>query len=95
VSHEKGFPRGSATMGIGPIPDLRPLTAIEPEASVSELRAVGRIENSSRSGNPTSGRRQTAARQDENFEEPAAESEEETAAPGAEEASASKISFFA
>jgi hypothetical protein len=81
-------------MAIGPIPDLRPLTAIEPEASVAELRAVGRIESSSRSGNPTSGRRQTAARQDENFDDLAAESEEETAA-SAENTSESKISFFA
>ena len=80
-------------MAIGPIPDLRPLTAIEPDASVSELRAVGRIESSSRSGNPTSGRRQTAARQDENFDDPLEGSEEET--PDAENASESKISFFA
>lgn len=82
-------------MAIGPIPDLRPLTAIEPDASVAELRAVGRIENSSRSGNPTSGRRQAPARQDENFEDIAAQSEEEFSAPGVEESSQSKISFFA
>ncbi len=82
-------------MAIGPIPDLRPLTAIEPDASVSELRAVGRIESASRSGNPTSGRRQAAARQDENFDELAVESEEETVTADAENAPESKISFFA
>ncbi len=82
-------------MAIGPIPDLRPLTAIEPDASVSELRAVGRIEGSSRSGNPTSGRRHTAARQDENFDDLGVESEDETATPDAENASENKISFFA
>jgi len=82
-------------MAIGPIPDLRPLTAIEPDASVAELRAVGRIESSSRSGNPTSGRRQTAARQDENFDDLLEGSEEETVAPDGENASESKISFFA
>jgi hypothetical protein len=52
-------------MAIGPIPDLRPLTAIQPDASVPELRAVVRIENSSRSGNATSGRKQSPARQDD------------------------------
>jgi len=82
-------------MAIGPIPDLRPLTAIEPESPVSELRAVGRIESSSRSGNPTSGRRQTAARQDENFDDLTEESEAEAAASDAGNASQSKISFFA
>lgn len=82
-------------MAIGPIPDLRPLTAIEPDGSVAELRAVGRIESSSRSGNPTSGRRQMAARQDENLDDLAVEGEEETAAGGPDEAPASKISFFA
>lgn len=81
-------------MAIGPIPDLRPLTAIEPDGSVAELRAVGRIESSSRSGNPTSGRRQMAARQDENLDD-LAESEEEAAAGGADDTPASKISFFA
>lgn len=82
-------------MGIGPIPDLRPLTAIEPDASISELRAVGRIEGSSRSGNPTSGRRQAAVRQEESLGEVAADSEDDLVGPGAENPSPSKISFFA
>lgn len=82
-------------MAIGPIPDLRPLTAIQPDASVSELRAVGRIENSSRSGNSTSGRRQTAGRQDENFDDLAPEDDSETAAPDTDDSAGGNISFFA
>jgi hypothetical protein len=82
-------------MAIGPIPDLRPLTAIQPDVSIPELRAVVRIENSSRSGNPTSGRRQLAGRQDDSFDSSAAESEPEAVTPAPDDLPQNQINLFA
>jgi hypothetical protein len=82
-------------MAIGPIPDLRPLTAAQPDVSIPELRAVVRIENSSRSGNSTSGRRQLAGRQEDSFDESVAESEPESATPSADDLPQNQINLFA
>jgi hypothetical protein len=82
-------------MAIGPIPDLRPLTAIQPDTSIPELRAVVRIENSSRSGNSTSGRRQSVVRQDDIFDNSVAESEPEAVAPTADDLPQNQINLFA
>lgn len=82
-------------MAVGPIPDLCPLTAVQPDSAIPELRAVVRIENSSRSGNSTSGRRQSAGRQDDSFDEFAADSEPEAAAPGADDLPQNQINLFA
>jgi hypothetical protein len=82
-------------MAVGPIPDLRPLTAVQPDLSIPELRAVVRIENSSRSGNSTSGSRQSAGRQDDSFDDYAADSEPETAASSADDLPKNQINLFA
>ncbi|MGB6690379.1 MAG: hypothetical protein WBE76_21295 [Terracidiphilus sp.] len=82
-------------MAVGPIPDLRPLTAIQPDVSIPELRAVVRIENSSRSGNSTSGRKQSAGRQDDSFDDSAADSEPEVANPGVDDLPKNQINLFA
>jgi len=82
-------------MAVGPIPDLRPLTAVQPDVSIPELRAVVRIENSSRSGNSTSGRRQSTGRQDDNYDDFASDSEPEAAVPSADELPQNQINLFA
>jgi len=75
-------------MAVGPIPDLRPLTAVQPDVSIPELRAVVRIENSSRSGNST-------GRQDDNYDDFASDSEPEAAVPSADELPQNQINLFA
>jgi len=49
-------------MGIGPIPDLRPVPDDPTASAVRELPAVNRVENSSRSGRYAAGRRQPGER---------------------------------
>jgi muramidase (phage lysozyme) len=83
------------TMGIGPIPNFPPMTAVQPAGAEPELPAVVRVESASRAGGDSPGRRQPAGRQDEDFSEaPQEELAPEPSSSGNLDGTGSSISIF-
>jgi hypothetical protein len=75
--------------------NLRPLSAIPPSVSDSELLPVSRVENTARSGKDSSSRRQPPARRQDDVVELSGQGPVESSAPAAEATSDGQISFFA